>query len=110
MPWSTAATFGAVAAMRRETSSCPPAVYLSLHGEPVDGCVTKQSCAMLEKPMSLPPIVSVTIDVSAVSESNCGGLGPGLTPCGCVMWFVFAPLQLGSRYSGKRSCCWVRCP
>ena len=56
-----------------------------------------QSSAMLEKPMSLPPIWSVTISVVAVSRSNCGGFGPsGDTPCGFVMSSVSAPLQLAS--------------
>ena len=31
------------------------------------------------KPMSLPPICSVTVRVDAVSASNCGGFGPGVT-------------------------------
>ena len=56
-----------------------------------------QSRAMLEKPMSLPPIWIVTMSVSGVSELNCGGFGPsGSTPWGFVMSSVSAPLQLGS--------------
>ena len=35
-----------------------------------------QSRAMLEKPMSFPPIWTVTMLVCFASESNCGGLGP----------------------------------
>ena len=81
-PASTAANFGAVSAIRRLISSAPPTTYLSRHGEPVDGVVDTQSWAMLEKPMSLPLIVTVTSAVSADSESNCGGLGSGETPCG----------------------------
>jgi len=49
------------------------------------------------KPMSLPPICSVTSAVSVASELNWGGFGPGETFCVVVMWSVFAPLQLGSR-------------
>jgi hypothetical protein len=59
--------------------------------------VLVQSRATLEKPMSLPPIWIVTILVFALSELNCGGLGPsGSTFCGFVMSSVSAPLQLGS--------------
>src|SRR3954451_13826254 len=104
MPCSTWATFGAVSAIRRLTSSEPSGfVYMSLHGEPPGavgdpaGVRLKQSSAMLEKPMSLPPIVRLTFVVSASSESNCGGFGPGDTPCEVVMWLVFAPLHVGSR-------------
>jgi hypothetical protein len=100
MPCSTDATFGPVAAMRSLTWSSPFATYLSLQGEPDDGCGLKQSSARLEKPMSLPPMPSVTSWVSASSESNCGGFGSGDTFCDCVMSPVSAPLQLGSR-SGR---------
>jgi len=58
---------------------------------------------MLEKPMSLPPIWSVTIRVCFVSELNWGGFGPsGSTFCGLVMSSVSAPLQLGSVSSRPR--------
>ena len=56
-----------------------------------------QSRPMLVKPMSLPPIWSVTMRVCFVSESNCGGFGPsGSTSCGLVMSSVSAPEQLAS--------------
>ena len=55
---------------------------------------------MLVKPMSLPPMLKVTTWVSASSESNWGGLGPGVTPCGAVMSSVSAPEQLASRNAG----------
>ena len=107
MPWITVATFGAVSAMRRLTSSNPVHHVLVLAGraagavgEPA-GVRLKQSSAMPEKPMSFPPMPSVTSRVSAARRSNCGGLGPGSTPCSLVMWFVLAPLQLASRNSGK---------
>jgi hypothetical protein len=74
-----------------------------LHGEPLDGVDRKQSSAMLEKPMSLPPIVSVTSSVSAVSASNWGRLGRGQTFWDCVMSSVSAPLQLMSRNSANAS-------
>jgi hypothetical protein len=70
---------------------------MSLHGDPVGERGLKQSSARPLKPMSLPPMPSVTISVSAPSWSNCGGFGPGVTPWACVMWLVFAPEQLGSR-------------
>jgi hypothetical protein len=58
---------------------------------------------MLEKPMSLPPIWSVTMRVCFVSESNCGGFGPsGSTFCGFSMSSVSAPLQLGSLNTSPR--------
>ena len=49
-----------------------------------------------EKPMSFPPMVMVTASVSALSESNWGGLGPGVTPCAWVMSSVSAPEQVAS--------------
>jgi len=59
--------------------------------------VLVQSRAIPEKPMSLPPIWSVTMPVFFDSESNWGGFGPsGSTLCGLVMSSVSAPLQLGS--------------
>src|SRR5215217_4076566 len=102
MPSRTASTFGAVLAIRRLISSCPPAVYWSLHGESVRGVSVTQSSAMLEKPMSLPPIVSVTATVFCESESNWGGFGPGSTFCVCVMWFVFAPRAARVAELGER--------
>lgn len=47
-------------------------------------------------PMSLPPIVTETTLVPALSPLNCGGFGPGVTPCDSVMSTVVAPLQLTS--------------
>ncbi len=55
-----------------------------------------QRSRISEKPMSLPPMVTVTACVSARSESNCGGLGPGDTFWGWVMSSVSAPEQLAS--------------
>jgi hypothetical protein len=73
------------------------------------GEVLVQSSAILEKPMSLPPIWIVTTSVFVVSELNCGGFGPsGSTPCGFVMSSVSAPLQLGS-VSRRPSWRAVRC-
>jgi hypothetical protein len=40
---------------------------------------------MPEKPMSLPPMVTVTATVSPESALNCGGFGPGETFWGWVM-------------------------
>jgi len=108
MPLSTASTFGAVPAIRRLISSWPPATYLSWHGEPC-GLSDTQSCAIEENPMSLPPISSVTSAVSAVSESNCGGFGPGVTFCGAVMSPVLAPLHVGSANSGYARVSCARC-
>ena len=45
------------------------------------------------KPMSLPPIVSVTRSVSVVSALNCGGLLPRGTDWDWVMSTVVAPPQ-----------------
>ena len=73
--------------------SWPLTTYLSRHGC-ANGFAVAQFWRMLVKPMSLPPICSVTICVSAVSALNCGGLaGPGVTSWGAVMSSVFAPLQ-----------------
>src|SRR2546423_15059183 len=98
MSCRTCATFGAVAAIRRLTSSDPSGfVYLSLHGDPPGavgdpaGVRLKQSSAMPEKPMSLPPMVRLTFRVSASSELNCGGVGPGGTPSVAGLWSGFAP-------------------
>ena len=60
------------------------------------------------KPMSLPPICSVTICVSVVSALNCGGLGPGVTSCDAVMSSVFAPLHEASA-SERPSVAAARC-
>jgi hypothetical protein len=48
------------------------------------------------KPMSLPPIVTETMLVPALSPLNCGGFGPGSTFCASVMSLVLAPPQLTS--------------
>ena len=71
--------------------------------------VERQFSAMLVKPMSLPPMLKVTILVSASSASNCGGFGPGVTPCGAVMSSVSAPEQLTSRNAGWWSLGAARC-
>ena len=95
-PLRTAATFGAVAAILSASVSWPLTTYLSRHGW-ANGLAVAQFSRMLVKPMSLPPICSVTICVSAVSALNCGGLaGPGVTSWGAVMSSVFAPLQEAS--------------
>jgi hypothetical protein len=60
------------------------------------------------KPMSLPPICSVTTRVSAVRALNCGGLGPGLTFWAAVMSSVLAPLHDTSA-SERPSCAAARC-
>jgi hypothetical protein len=52
---------------------------------------------MSKKPTSLPPIPNVTSWVLASRLSNWGGLGPGVTFCGDVMFAVVAPEQLASR-------------
>jgi hypothetical protein len=77
MPCRTAAIFGAVAAILSASVSRPLTTYLSRQGC-ANGFAVAQFCRMLVKPMSLPPICSVTIWVSAVSALNCGGLAdPG---------------------------------
>src|SRR4051812_34834554 len=97
MPCSTAATFGAVALIRLLISSTPFTTYLFLQGEP-NGFNVMQPFAMLEKPMSFPPMLIETTLVVESSELNWGGFGPSIsTLWGCVMWSVLAPLQLGSR-------------
>ena len=88
--------------------SSPFSTYLSWHGDPAFGVLLKQLWASEEKPMSLPPMPSVTSCVSAWSESNCGGFGSGDTPCDAVMSPVSAPLQLGSA-SVSESLVAVRC-
>src|SRR5260221_8838900 len=95
MPCSTAATFGAVAAIRSAIWSLPPESYLSLQGV-LNGLTVTQLRAISEKPMSLPPIVSETLVVSASSELNCGGVVSSSVFCGVVMSAVFPPLQLGA--------------
>ena len=103
MPWSTAATLGAVAAMRSLISSSPLTTYLSWHGVP-ELTGLEQFRAISVKPMSLPPMPMLTIRVFESSESNWGGLGPsGETFCGSVMSFVSAPLQLASVYADEDS-------
>ena len=84
--------------MRRLVSSTPSVVYLVLHGAPRFGDGLKQSSAIDENPMSLPPMCSVHT-VSADRESNCGGFGRGDTFWVCVMSSASAPVQLGSRNS-----------
>ena len=97
MPWSTFATSGAVAWMRSLISSRPSCTKRSWQGVPSFAVALAHSSAMLEKPMSLPPIWSVTMFVVALRRSNCGGLGPsGETPWGFAMSSVSAPLQLAS--------------
>ena len=95
IPWRTAATFGAVAAILSASVSWPLTTYLSRHGC-ANGLAVAQFSRMLVKPMSLPPICSVTTCVSAVSALNCGGFWPGVTSWGAVMSSVFAPLQEAS--------------
>jgi hypothetical protein len=51
MPCGTAATFGAVAAIRSATWSLPPESYLFLHGV-LNGFSVMQLSAISEKPMS----------------------------------------------------------
>jgi hypothetical protein len=63
------------------------------------GVGAKQFSMISEKPMSLPPMPTVTSSVVAARLSNWGGFGPGVTPWGAVMSSVSAPLQLGSRKS-----------
>ena len=53
MPWSTAATFGAVAAILSASVSWPLTTYLSRHGC-ANGLAVAQFSRMLVKPMSLP--------------------------------------------------------
>jgi hypothetical protein len=73
------------------------------------GVSDPQFSMISEKPMSLPPIPSVTTSVPASRLSNCAGFGPGVTPCGSVMSPVSAPLQLGSRNSATPSASARRC-
>src|SRR3954454_21072641 len=88
----TAAIFGAVAAIL----SWPLTTYLSRHGW-ANGLAVAQFSRMLVKPMSLPPICSVTICVAGVRALSCGGFaGPGVTSCDAVMSAVVAPLQEAS--------------
>src|SRR4051794_16221215 len=82
--------------MRWEISSPFAVTYLSWHGVP-ELLWLKQSSAMPEKPMSLPPIVIVTSVVVGVRRSNCGGLGCGDTPRGAGMSSVSAPEQGAAR-------------
>ena len=53
---------------------------------------------MLKKPRSLPLIMTVTMSVDALSESDCTGAVPPVSVvCGVSMMFsVSAPLQLRS--------------
>ena len=72
------------------------APYLSWQGCPV-GVRLVQFLAMLEKPMSLPPMPRVTAWVPEVTASSCAGLsGPGVTCWLWVMSSVVAPAQLMS--------------
>ena len=97
MPWRTVATLGAAWEMRSAMVSSPFTTYLSWQGVLPVGVGLKQSWAIEENPMSLPPIVMLTTAVSTSSESNCGGFGPGLTPWVWVMSSVSAPLHVASR-------------
>ena len=75
MASSTAAIFGAVAAIRLRSSSTPLRTYLSWHGRP-NGFAVWQLVRISVKPMSLPPIDSDTTRVSAAIEFSCGGFVP----------------------------------
>ncbi len=78
--------------------SVPPEVYWSLHGE-LNGLRTLSSAhvvTMSAKPMSLPPICTVTSDVPVVRALNCGGLVPSGTDSEPSMSVVSAPWQLMS--------------
>lgn len=69
-----------------------------MHGEP-NGLVRLRLAhltTMVMKPMSLPPICSVTRPVLADRALSCGGLTPGRTSWGEVMSAVVAPPQLTS--------------
>jgi hypothetical protein len=57
------------------------------------------------KPMSLPPIPSVTRLVRPLNAMSCGGLDPPVTCWGLVMSAVVAPLQLTSWNADKRRLC-----
>ena len=81
MPSSTPSTSGAAAAIRWLMVSTPLTMYFFLHGLP-NGFQVMQSCAIDEKPMSLPPIVIETVCVDELRLLNCGGFGPsGSTFC-----------------------------
>src|SRR6266536_3089377 len=98
MPCRTAATFGPVRAIAAASWSVPPEVYWSLHGE-LNGLRTLSSAhvvTMSAKPMSLPPICTVTSDVPVVRALNCGGLVPSGTDSEPSMSVVSAPWQLMS--------------
>jgi len=86
---------GEVAAMRSAIVSWPLTTYLSWQGWP-NGEAVAQFSMISVKPMSLPPICSVTVRVDAESASNCGGFGPGVTSWDCVMSSVVAPLHEAS--------------
>src|SRR4051812_29509980 len=98
MPSINVATLGAVALIRRAISSTPLRTYLSLHGDP-NGNTEAQFLMIDEKPMSLPPISSVTIFASDCTDPS---------------WLlvtspVVAPLQLTSTkrvgaITGRRRC------
>src|ERR1700754_2787417 len=92
MPCSTAATFGAVAAMRCSIGLFGPVPYLSWHGW-LNGLTVAQFSMIEVKPMSLPPICSVPTFVAADSALNCGGFVPASVLCAAVMFAVVAPLQ-----------------
>ena len=64
-----------MAAIRACNWSTPPAVYRFLHGDPSGllRLACAQSLMMPEKPMSLPPICTVTSAVFDVTALSCGG-------------------------------------
>src|SRR4051812_37055436 len=92
MPWSTAATLGAVAAIRCSSWLLGPVPYLSWHGW-LNGLTVAQFSRIDVKPMSLPAICSDTTRVAAESVLNCGGFVPASVLCAAVMSAVVAPLQ-----------------
>src|SRR5690349_543210 len=92
MPWRTAATFGAVAAIRCSSWLLGPVPYLSWHGW-LNGLSVAQFSRIEVKPMSLPAICSDTTFAAAVRALNCGGFVPASVLWGAVMSAVVAPLQ-----------------
>src|SRR5450759_284317 len=108
MPCRTVATLGAVAVIRLLIWSLPPCTNWSWQGVPF-GFGVKQCTRMSKNPTSLPPICTVTNCVLASRLSNCGGLGPGVTFWGDVMFAVVAPEQLASRNVGTCNANATRC-
>jgi hypothetical protein len=81
--------------IRCSSWSVPPAVQRSRHGVP-NGVGLTQLWTISPKPMSLPPIPTVTSWVPGPSASYCGGLTPFEVCCGAARSRVCAPLQLTS--------------